>query len=496
MSPVKLKLAIMMFLQYAIWGAWAVPMGAYLGGLGFSGADIGLIYGTTALAAMISPLYTGVLADKMFATEKMIAILHFVGAVLMLVASQLTGFSALYPVMIAYALCYMPTLALTNSISFANIRDPEKEFPPIRVWGTWGWIVVGWIVGFVLQNPKFNGSLPAFVTAPNSPLLLSALFSVALGVHALSLPHTPPAGKNAAADPGDKQGVLQLLKDPSFLLFVICSFLVCIPLTFYYGFANVFLGEIDAPYPTALQTLGQISEVGFMAAMPWFIQRLGVKKMLAVGMGAWVVRYLCFGTLAFPAALFGLFLHGICYDFFFVASQIYVDSRATAATRASAQSFIAFVTLGVGMFVGNYLAGKIVDMYPPKTMVNATVKGAAGSAGVVLPNWDLDGKTGLAAELGLKPDGTLSAESIKGDLVENAGKDNETVYKAEDLRAAIAAADRDQDGKVTRAEWRGAQQKDWFHIWLWPALMALATLVVFWLGFREPARNATASAAH
>jgi len=233
-----------------------------------------------------------------------------------------------------------------------------------------------------------------------------------------------------------------------------------------------------------------------MAAMPWFIQRLGVKKMLAVGMGAWVVRYLCFGTLAFPAALFGLFLHGICYDFFFVASQIYVDSRATAATRASAQSFIAFVTLGVGMFVGNYLAGKIVDMYPPKTMVNATVKGAAGSAGVVLPNWDLDGTTGLAAELGLKPDGTLSAESIKGDLVENAGKDNETVYKAEDLRAAIAAADRDQDGKVTRAEWRGAQQKDWFHIWLWPALMALATLVVFWLGFREPARNATASAAH
>ena len=496
MSPVKLKLSIMMFLQYAIWGAWAVPMGAYLGGLGFSGADIGLIYGTTALAAMISPLYTGVLADKMFATEKMIAMLHFVGAALMLVASQLTGFSALYPVMIVYALCYMPTLALTNSISFANIGDPEKEFPPIRVWGTWGWIIVGWIVGFVLQNPGLKGALPAFVTAPNSPLILSALFSLALGVHALSLPHTPPAGKNAAADTGDKQGVLQLLKDPSFLLFVICSFLVCIPLTFYYGFANIFLGEIDAPYPTALQTLGQMSEVGFMAAMPWFIQRLGVKKMLAVGMGAWVVRYLCFGTLTFPAALFGLFLHGICYDFFFVASQIYVDSRATAATRASAQSFIAFVTLGVGMFVGNYLAGKIVDMYPPKTVVKASVKGAESSAGLVLPNWDVEGKTGLAAELGLTPDGTLSADSIKRDLIENAGKDNETVYKADDLKAAIAAADLDKDGQVTRAEWRVAQRKDWFHIWLWPALMALATLVIFWLGFREPAKNVTASAAH
>jgi MFS family permease len=158
MSPVKLKLSIMMFLQYAIWGAWAVPMGAYLGGLGFSGADIGLSYGTTALAAMISPLYTGFLADKMFATEKMIAILHFVGAALMLVASQLTGFSALYPVMIVYALCYMPTLALTNSISFANIKDPESEFPPIRVWGTWGWIVVGWIVGFIL--PVSRGRCP------------------------------------------------------------------------------------------------------------------------------------------------------------------------------------------------------------------------------------------------------------------------------------------------------------------------------------------------
>jgi nucleoside transporter len=498
MSPVKLKLSIMMFLQYAIWGAWAVPMGAYLGGLGFSGADIGLIYGTTALAAMISPLYTGFLADRMFATEKMIAILHFVGAALMLIASQLTGFSSLYPVMIVYALCYMPTLALTNSISFANISDSEKEFPPIRVWGTWGWIVVGWIVGFILQNPGLKGSLPAVVTAPNSPLILSALFSLALGVHALSLPHTPPAGKNAVADTGDKQGVLQLLKDPSFLLFVICSFLVCIPLTFYYGFANIFLGEIDAPYPAALQTLGQISEVGFMAAMPWFIQRLGVKKMLAVGMAAWVIRYFCFGTLTFPAALFGLFLHGICYDFFFVASQIYVDSRATAATRASAQSFIAFVTLGVGMFVGNYLAGKIVDMYPPKTVVKASMKTAEGTVqkDVLLPNWDLEGKTGLAAELKLKPEDLLTADAIRNDLTENAGKENETVYRAEDLKAAIAAADLDKNGKVSRDEWRAAQRKDWFHIWLWPALMALATLAVFWLGFRDSSKNTAVAATH
>lgn len=495
MSPVKLKLSIMMFLQYAIWGAWAVPMGAYLGGtLKFTGGQIGLIYGTTAIAAMISPLYMGFLADRMFATEKMIAILHLVGAALMFAAASITDFGPLWTVMLIYALCYMPTLALTNSISFANIGDPEKEFPPIRVWGTWGWIVVGWVVGFVLLNASLKGVLPEFLQAPNSPIVLSAVLSAIMGVFALTLPHTPPAGKNAvASDTGDRQGVLQLLADPTFLIFVICSFLVCIPLSFYYSFANVFLGEIDAPWPTALQTIGQLSEVGFMAAMPFFIQRLGVKKMLAVGMGAWVLRYFCFGTLSFPLAVFGLILHGICYDFFFVASQIYVDSRASSATRASAQSFIAFVTLGVGMFVGNYLAGKTVDAYPSSHSVTAAVKTADGKfeeKSVALPNWDVTGETGLAKALGLTPEGTLTAENLPEELVEDAGKPTEVRYTGAALAEAVKKADANGDGKVTRPEWRSAQARDWFHIWLWPALGALATLILFWLGFRDPARSA------
>ncbi len=499
MSPVKLKLSIMMFLQYAIWGAWAVPMGAYLGSvLGFTGAQIGLIYGTTAIAAMISPLYMGFLADKMFATEKMIAILHLVGAALMFAAAYTTDFTPLWVIMLIYAMCYMPTLALTNSISFANIKEPEKEFPPIRVWGTWGWIVVGWIVGFVLQNPKMKDVLPAVIQTPNSPIVLSGVFSALLGVFALTLPHTPPAGKNASAalPADDRQGVLSLLKDPSFLVFVVCSFFICIPLSFYYSFANVFLGEIDAPYPTALQTIGQLSEVGFMAAMPFFIARLGVKKMLAVGMAAWVVRYFCFGTLAFPLVVFGLVLHGICYDFFFVASQIYVDSRVTAATRASAQSFIAFVTLGVGMFVGNYLAGKTVDAYPSSQVV-ATVKGDKGtseSKKVAIPAWDVTGEKGLAKALSLKEDGTLTADALPAELVENEGEANEIRYAKADLAEAVKKADANSDGKVTRLEWRVAQRKDWFHIWLWPALGALASMILFWLGFRDPVKAASTTA--
>ena len=354
---VRVKLSVMMFLQYATWGAWAVSMGGYMGGtLKFEGFEIGSIYSTTAIAAMISPLFLGYVADRLMATEKLIGILHLIGAVLLGVAAVTTDFGPLYAIMIIYSLCYMPTLALTNSISFANIGDPEKEFPGIRVWGTWGWIVAGWIVGFALDGTT------------NLPIFLAAASSAALGIFSFSLPHTPPSGGQQAQTEQQSdekgQGLGALLADPSFLVFLICSFLVCIPLSFYYGFANLFLSEIDAPYPTALQTLGQLSEVGFMAAMPFFIMRLGVKKMLAVGMLAWVVRYFCFGTLSFPLIVFGLFLHGVCYDFFFVASQIYVDNRVRPSQRASAQSFIAFVTLGLGMFVGAYVGGWIYDAYP------------------------------------------------------------------------------------------------------------------------------------
>ncbi len=499
-SAVRTKLSVMMFLQYAIWGSWAVSMGGYLDGtLGFSGGQIGAIYATTAIAAMISPLYMGYLADRLFATEKMIAVLHLIGAGLLGAAAVTTDFQTLRGIMVVYAICYMPTLALTNSISFANISDPEKEFPGIRVFGTWGWIVAGWLVGFVFANEKFAASLPSSMAHGNAPIFFAAGLSALLGVYSFKLPHTPPRGRaqgesdssEAPADRDTRGGVVQLLADPTFLVFVICSFLICIPLSFYYSFANVFLTEIDAPYPTALQTIGQLSEVGFMAAMPYFIKRLGVKKMLAVGMLAWVARYFAFGSLQFPLVVFGLFLHGICYDFFFVASQIYVDSRANVKQRASAQSFIAFVTMGVGMFVGAYVGGAIVDLYPPSIAVKATVAASSDakpeSKELPLPNWDPEGKTGLAKELDLKADDLLSPDQFPESFVETDAKTGGSrTYAREDLAAAAKKADWNNDGKVSREEWRVAQRKDWFHIWLWPAIAALVTCGLFWVGFRAP----------
>lgn len=499
-SAVRQKLSIMMFLQYAIWGAWAVSMGGYLDGtLGYPGVEIGAIYATTAIAAMISPIYAGYLADKLFATEKMIAVLHLVGAVLLGAATFTTDFQTLRAIMLVYAICYMPTLALTNSISFANVSDPQKDFPGIRVFGTFGWIVAGWVVGFGLDNKDFKVLLPSAIGSGNAPILLAAGLSLLLAIFSLTLPHTPPRGRaGSVPDAGEKQqgaSVLELLKDPTFLVFVVCSFLICIPLSLYYSFANVFLQQIDAPFPTALQTLGQISEVGFMAAMPFFIQRLGVKKMLAVGMLAWVARYLAFGTLQFPLVLFGLFLHGICYDFFFVASQIYVDSRASAAQRASAQSFIAFVTLGVGMFVGAYVGGSIVDQYTPK--IAAVVESPGGSANstmVPLPAWDPEGKSGIAKVLNLTGDRAMVIDQFPESVVDVDEKSKtQTIFIREALASVATAADTNRDGKVSRAEWVDAQKKDWFHIWLWPAIAAAVTCGLFWIGFRSPAIAAPAN---
>lgn len=502
-ADVRIKLSVMMFLQYAIWGSWAVSMGGYLDGtLGFTGGQIGAIYATTAIAAMISPLYMGYLADKLFATEKMIGVLHLIGAGLLGAAAVTTDFQTLRAIMVVYAICYMPTLALTNSISFANITDPEKEFPGIRVFGTWGWIVAGWIVGFVFGNPEFTKLLPESMAHGNAPIFLAAGLSALLGLFSFSLPHTPPRGRTGAGTAAEsaeaaadtRGGVLQLLGDPSFLVFVVCSFLICIPLSFYYGFANVFLTELDAPYPTALQTIGQLSEVGFMAAMPFFIVRLGVKKMLAVGMLAWVARYFCFGSLQFPLIVFGLFLHGVCYDFFFVASQIYVDSRANVKQRASAQSFIAFVTMGVGMFVGAYFGGAIVDMYPPTITAKATVKAAtdapAETKELPLPTWGDDDDKGMAKALGVKASEPRNPDKLQEEYVETDEKTKGTkTFSRDDLATAMKKADLNGDGVVSREEWRTAQRKDWFHIWLWPALAALVTCGLFWIGFKSPAKQ-------
>ncbi len=358
----RVKLSTMMFLQYFVWGAWYVTMGTWLGEtLKFSGEQIGLAYGTTALAAMISPFFVGMVADRFFASERLLAVLHVIGGGVLFYASTQTSFWPLYGVLLAYTLCYMPTLALTNSLSFHQMDDPGREFPGIRVLGTIGWIVAGLVVGTMQLE------------ATAVPMRLAAGASVLLGLFSLVLPHTPPSKLGHRPTLGDVLGLdaLKLMRDRSFAVFVVGSFLVCIPLQFYYAFTNPFLNDIGVGNAAGKMTLGQMSEIFFMLVMPWFFRRLGVKYMLLVGMAAWASRYVLFAYGDNGALVWmlygGILLHGICYDFFFVTGQIYVDSKAPGDLRAAAQGFIAFVTLGVGMFIGSWLSGLVVDGFSTVT---------------------------------------------------------------------------------------------------------------------------------
>jgi len=384
------QLSVMMFLQFFIWGAWFVTLGTYLFKIGFSGGQVGNSYLMNNIAAVIAPFFVGMLADRFFPSQKVMGVLHLLGGVVMYIAAGITDAGVLIPTLLLYNLCYMPTLALVNAVSFNQMDSPDKQFPKVRVWGTIGWIVAGLTITFIQFN--FN----ADVEKSDIPMKMAAAASIIMGLYSFILPNTPPQniGKNVTI--GDVLGLkaLRLLKERSFFIFVLCSFLISIPLAFYYGFTNPFLNDLGMQGVAGKQSMGQMSEVIFMILMPFFFMRLGVKKMLLVGMLAWFVRYSLFalgenpsltmagltadqliGALSSVGMLYlGILLHGICYDFFFVTGQIYVDQKVSKDIRASAQGFIALITYGVGLGLGSWLAGQVVEAYSTKVIIDGVEK--------------------------------------------------------------------------------------------------------------------------
>ncbi len=363
---VQTRLSVMMFLEFFIWGAWYTTIGVYMTANGMKNLTH-WPFTVNPIAAIIAPFFVGLIADRYFATEKVLGILHILGAVFMFLTPAATGNPTLFILLLlAYNICYMPTMSLANTISFHNIQDQEKQFPLIRVFGTIGWIVAGLVISFVLGNFISSGLKPEETALP---LYLTAGASLLLGLYSFTLPHTPPpaAGKKVSARSIIGVDAFKQLSSRSFFVFLISSFLVCIPLAAYYNFTQIFLDGSGFKNIAATQTIGQVSETLFMVLMPLFFVRLGVKWMLAAGMLAWVLRYSLFamgapGTINWMI-LAGIALHGICYDFFFVTGQIYVDKKANPEIRGQAQGLIVFVTYGIGMLIGAQIAGAVYNSF-------------------------------------------------------------------------------------------------------------------------------------
>ena len=361
-----ISLAIMMFLEYFVWSSWYVTMGTYMGtNLQSSGVQIGAAYSALAIATMISPFFVGMVADRYFAAQRIMGVLHIIGAALLFLATKITSNAGFYWVILFYSLLYMPTIALSNSVAFHQMDDPGRQFPWIRVFGTIGWIVAGLLIGWFGLEKSAN-TLPV-------TFYMAAAVSLLLGVISFVLPNTPPKGKSADAAASKALGTeaFVLLKDKPYLIFFVAAILVCIPLSFYYGFANPFLNEVGMNNAAGKMILGQVSEGLFILAIPFLFNSIGVKKMLLMGMAAWILRYVCFAYGDMGANTWmlyaGIVLHGVCYDFFFVTGYMYTEKKAGEKIKNAAQGLFTFATYGLGMFIGTWFSGFIVDSYKTAT---------------------------------------------------------------------------------------------------------------------------------
>ncbi len=367
-STVRVQLSAMMFLEFFIWGAWYVTMGTYLDKvLKADGVQVGAAYSAMAIATIISPFFVGMIADRFFSAQKVLGVLHLLGAALLYYLTTVDNPDSFYWILLLYSLCYAPTLALANAVAFRQMKDPSKEFASIRVLGTIGWIATGWMIDKVL-----NITTEQLATT----FKMAAIASLALGVLSFVLPDTPPKAKGTKASFAQILGsdAFVLFKDRSFVIFFLASVMICIPLSFYYSFTNLFLTEAGMENATSNMTLGQFSEAFFILLIPFFFKRLGVKWMIAFGMIAWAIRFLLFGFGNAETGMWMLFagivLHGICFDFFFVTGQIYTDSKAGLKIQSQAQGMITMATYGIGMWIGTLLSGYVKDHYTMDGIVN------------------------------------------------------------------------------------------------------------------------------
>jgi nucleoside transporter len=543
---IRTRLSAMMFLEFFVYGCWGVAIAGYGQALGFSGSQIGWLIAVAAIGAIISPLFVGLIADRFFAAQRVLSVLHFLGAVCLFGAGFQSSFLPLVTLMLLSGLAFMPTMALVNSVGFRHIPDANK-FPRIAVLGT-----IGWIAANLISEVLLGGA-----AKPNF-LFLGGAGSLVLALYAWTLPDTPPKGAEAGRDVFGLSA-LRLLKESTFLIFIVCVFLLSIPACGYYFALMVpMFQQRGYPAPLALGTLNQFpSELVFMFTMPWFVSKLGLKRVLLIGMTAWAVRYLCFSSpaLSFPLALLGLVLHGFCYSFFYVGAYMWVDRRAPAELKSSAQSLLTFLLLGVGYLLGAKGAGFMMDRFPaavpfvwqgtvvdiaeqdnadpnqanravveltrraekrPQTVVevaDANVKVAQVKA--PLPPWNappsvwdylnLSGTVNrlisgeepkptpdIAAELDKNGDGKITMAEVKA--MDDAGLTfGGMTYSRNEMISLFRRVAKAQEGEevaedeisLDRKQWLKAQSCNWTPIWLWPSVAAFLILAVFALAFRD-----------